>query len=162
ALATLAGAGAALAGPAGLEARMEGVLSAKRLGKARAGVLVVDSETGKVLFERRADERFATASNTKLVTTAAALALLGPSYTFTTGFFRGGSIESGALAGDLVVVGGGAPAISGRFHGGRSTAVFEEVAQKLLEQGVRRIDGDVVLDDRAFDREFVARGWPKD
>ncbi|MBI1853718.1 MAG: D-alanyl-D-alanine carboxypeptidase/D-alanyl-D-alanine-endopeptidase [Planctomycetes bacterium] len=148
--------------PGNLSARIEAALAAKRLGKARVGVLVVDGDSGRTLFERDADKPFTTASNTKIVTTAAALDLLGPDYTFTTRFFRRGSIENGALSGDLIVVGGGDPNLSGRFHAGRATAIFEEVAQKLIDGGVRKIDGDLVLDDRAFDRQFLAPGWPRD
>jgi D-alanyl-D-alanine carboxypeptidase/D-alanyl-D-alanine-endopeptidase (penicillin-binding protein 4) len=162
ALAVLAAVVPAPPANASLQSQIEAALSAKSLARARVGVLVQDVETSRVLFERGADDLFTTASNTKIVTTAAALHLLGADYTFTTRFLRRGEIAGGVQRGELVVVGGGDPNLSGRFHGGRVAAVFEEVARRLLGEGIRRIDGDVVLDDRMFDREFVAPGWPRD
>ncbi len=145
-----------------LARRIEAALSAKALAKARIGILVETADTGRVLFSRGANDLFVTASNTKIVTTAAALDLLGPDYTFATRFVAQGEIEAGVLKGDLVVVGGGDPNLSGRFHDGKAAAVLEDVARRLLLEGIRKVEGDLILDDRAFDTEWIAPGWPRD
>src|SRR5215468_11194864 len=51
---------------------------------ARLGVAVIDVVSGRTLFARNAADGFVLASTVKLVTSAAALALLGPEYRFKT------------------------------------------------------------------------------
>ena len=82
------------------------------------------------------------ASVTKLVTTYAALDLLGPAWAWATPVWLQGPIQNGVLDGDLVVKGSGDP-----------TLVLERVwllLRKVQQQGVREIRGDIVLDRSAF------------
>src|ERR1039458_10304205 len=68
--------------------RIAGVLSAPDLARGFWGIEVVslssDKTTSKTLYSQNADKLFTPASNTKLFTTAAALALIGPDYKFRT------------------------------------------------------------------------------
>src|SRR5690349_10854860 len=56
------------------------VISQPPLDRAHWGIDVVDLETGKTLYSENAEQLFLPASNTKLFTTAAALAIAGPEY----------------------------------------------------------------------------------
>ena len=67
-----------------LSARVNAVLAEPDLSRGFWGIEVVSLTTGKVLYAQNADKLFTPASNTKLFTTAAALALIGPDYTFRT------------------------------------------------------------------------------
>lgn len=125
-----------------------------------AGICIVDVRTGDVLFAQRADELFIIASNAKLVSTAAALALLGPDYKFETTLWARGRIRGGVLQGDLVIRGGGDPNLSGRFYGSDVLAVIRQWIYAVRQAGITEIEGDVVADDRAFDRQFVHPEWP--
>jgi D-alanyl-D-alanine carboxypeptidase/D-alanyl-D-alanine-endopeptidase (penicillin-binding protein 4) len=58
-------------------------------------------------------------------------------------------------------VGGGDPTIGGRFADGDPTAYFRRWAGVLKEQGITRIEGDLVLDDSFFDRQLIHPHWPK-
>lgn len=71
---------------------------------------VVDLETNQWLAKNRVDEPVNVASNAKLITSAAALSLLGPAYQFKTEVF--GSIDEGGKCERLVIRGGGAPDLS--------------------------------------------------
>src|SRR5277367_2289560 len=53
-------------------------------GRGQWGALVVDAESGAVLYQRDADRFFVPASNMKLLTSALALAKLGTAYRFRT------------------------------------------------------------------------------
>ena len=64
-----------------LPARIDAVLAEPDLARGFWGIEVVSLSTGKVLYDHNADKLFTPASNTKLFTTAAALALIGPDYT---------------------------------------------------------------------------------
>lgn len=127
---------------------------------AALGVHVMDVDTGETVYAYNPDEPRIIASNTKLFTTAAALDALGPGYFFETRFVRRGPVQDGVLHGDLGVIGGGDPHISGRDYDGDSLAVFRQWAHALQERGVRRVTGDLYLDHGLFVPPVVHPDWP--
>jgi D-alanyl-D-alanine carboxypeptidase/D-alanyl-D-alanine-endopeptidase (penicillin-binding protein 4) len=132
-------------------------------GTCRAiGVNVVDLSTGQTVYEFNADRSQIIASNTKLFTSAAALDLLGPGYLFETEVLATGRVRSGVLSGDLAVIGGGDPNISGRHHQGDAFAIFRTWAEELRRRGIRRIEGDLILVDGLFEGPVVHPDWPRD
>ena len=79
------------------------------------------------------------ASTMKLVTTHAAMALLGPDYRWSTSIYTTGPVVGDTMTGDLIIKGGGDPKL-----------VIEdmtEVVAKLRLAGLREIRGDLVIDD---------------
>ena len=100
------------------------------------------------------------ASNQKLLTTAAALALLGPDYVFETQLGMRGSLgDGGVLLGDLAVRGAGDPTISGR-EDGDPYSVFRGWAAALRARGVTSVIGDLYLEHGLFDGPTVHPEWP--
>ncbi len=91
----------------------------------------------------RAEASVNPASVIKLVTTYAALDLLGADYTWDTQFLTNGTINQGVLRGNLYVRGSGDPKLVLE----RLQAAFFA----LQDQGVRVILGDMVLDSSAFE-----------
>ncbi len=91
----------------------------------------------------RADASVSPASVMKLVTTYAALDLLGADYTWDTQFLTDGTVDQGVLRGNLYVRGGGDPKLVLE----RLQAAFST----LQDKGVRLILGDMVLDNSAFE-----------
>ena len=126
------------------------------------GVHVVDVSTGDSVYEFHADEQRIIASNTKLFTTATALDRLGPGYFFETNVMMRGRRHGDLLAGDLAVIGGGDPNISGRHFEGDSLAVMRDWAFDLESLGIRRVTGDVYLVAGLFEPPRVHPDWPKD
>src|SRR5690606_35650870 len=112
-------------------------------------VYVEDAASGAVLADVNGVVPLAPASNNKLVTTAAALTLLGPDHIFKTKFYRTGPIKDGVLQGDLVIFGGGDPTISGRFEKDKQdvTAILRGWAERLKSAGIKQIAGNIVADD---------------
>ncbi|HYH45700.1 MAG TPA: D-alanyl-D-alanine carboxypeptidase/D-alanyl-D-alanine-endopeptidase, partial [Thermoanaerobaculia bacterium] len=98
----------------------------------------------------------------KLFTTAAALDSFGPGHLFETRFVLRGTAQGGVLQGDLGVVGGGDPNISGRGFDGDSFAVFRQWARALRERGIRRVTGDVYLAHGLFTGPVVHPDWPRE
>ncbi|MBO9644783.1 MAG: D-alanyl-D-alanine carboxypeptidase, partial [Pseudacidovorax sp.] len=91
----------------------------------------------------RAQELVNPASVMKLVTTYAALDLLGPAYTWSTPVYADGAVVDGTLQGNLYLRGQGDP-----------TMVVERLwllLRRVQALGIRRIAGDVVVDRSAFD-----------
>jgi D-alanyl-D-alanine carboxypeptidase/D-alanyl-D-alanine-endopeptidase (penicillin-binding protein 4) len=133
-------------------------------GKARAAdfqvsLNVVDLDSGQVWAAREANRALIPASNMKLVTTAAALVLLGPGQDFVTPVETVGTIQDGVLQGDLVLRAAGDPIVNADGDA-KVEARLDVIAQALRQQGVTRIQGDVVLDESDFAAPSPAPGWP--
>jgi D-alanyl-D-alanine carboxypeptidase/D-alanyl-D-alanine-endopeptidase (penicillin-binding protein 4) len=141
-----------------LESELASLLHTYRWRTAEWSVLVVSLDRGDTIFAMDPDVPRAPASNMKLLTTAAALRELGPEYRFRTFLVTDGSIEDGVLRGDLVVFGSGDPGISDRFYPS-TTAVFEELADQLLERGIHAVDGDLVGDASLLPGPLRPPGW---
>ncbi len=76
------------------------------------GVVVQDVTEGRPLFSQRPDRAYNPASVMKLVTTFAALELLGPDFQWQTTAYLDGPLDAGVLRGNLVLKGGGDPKIT--------------------------------------------------
>lgn len=154
-----------------LSKEISAALSGPPLNRAHWGIDVVDRETGKALYSQNSDQLFLPASNTKLFTTAAALAIAGPDYRFRTTVEAEGKMDShGRLLGDLVIVGRGDPNISGRVlpyalktqRTPPHTQILEEMADQVARSGLKMVDGDLIGDDTYYAFERYAEGWAQD
>ena len=161
-----------------LQDRIGSVLTAPDLARGFWGIEVVslsektsDKASGKILYSQNADKLFTPASNTKLFTTAAALALIGPDYRFRTTVETSGTLDRyGRLNGDLLLVGHGDPNLSGRElpydlrtqRNDDAIQALESLADALVQKGVKFIDGDIVADDSYFAFERYGEGWSQD
>ncbi len=131
-------------GAAQIAAVVEGGIRARSvLHSARIGVSVVDIATGREIYARDGDGQFNAASNTKIVTAAAALALLGPDYAFRTSVYIDERKRDGTVDGDIYLVGRGDPSLD--------TEALRRIADDLRAAGVTRVRGGLVLDDSYFD-----------
>jgi D-alanyl-D-alanine carboxypeptidase/D-alanyl-D-alanine-endopeptidase (penicillin-binding protein 4) len=157
--------------PKPLSERIASALSDPDLSRGFWGIDVIDLSTGQPLYEQNADKLFTPASNTKLFTTAAALALIGADYKFHTTVETSGTLDKyGRLTGDLILVGHGDPNLSGRelpyeLHTQRADdaiQALESLADTLVQKGVKYVDGDVVADDSYFAFERYSEGWSQD
>ena len=106
-------------------------------------VLVVDAEgRAPPRLSHRATVPVNPASVMKLVTTYAALDLLGPGYTWRTPVFVEGAVREGTLYGNLIIKGSGDPKL-----------VVERLwllLRRVQGLGIKSIAGDIVLDRSAF------------
>jgi D-alanyl-D-alanine carboxypeptidase/D-alanyl-D-alanine-endopeptidase (penicillin-binding protein 4) len=136
-----------------LRARLDELFSLPALAGAKVSVVVTEPDSGKVVYGRAEKTGLNAASNVKIVTSAAALALLGPEYRWKTalyGPFRPGArwLEAGGeLPGDLYLRGSGDPTLATRDLG--------ELANELSALGVRRVRGGLVIDATAFEGSGV-------
>ncbi|MFO0585690.1 MAG: D-alanyl-D-alanine carboxypeptidase/D-alanyl-D-alanine-endopeptidase [Anaeromyxobacter sp.] len=136
-----------------LESALRSIAQAGPLSTARLGVLVADAATGEVLLGKDADVLLNPASNVKLVTTAAALARLGPGFRFDTEFLVDPAQAGSPSPRALYVRGKGDPTLV--------TERLWAIAGELAHAGIKRI-GDVVLDDGYFDAERVGPGFDQE
>lgn len=133
-----------------------------KFSKDEVGVVVIDVKAKRVVFSLNEGKPFAPASNMKIFTTASAIFLLGEEYIFDTSFYYDGEIKEGVLNGDLVIKGAGDPNISGRFHNDNELFLFNKVAEGLKQKGVKKIVGNIILDDTIFDKVLYNPYWRKE
>ena len=122
-------------------------LAAAGIPESHVGIVVQDLESSMPLIQHGETRSFNPASVMKLVTTLAALDQLGPAHTWKTRVWVDGAVKDGVLDGDLILQGGGDPALTQE----RFWALLREVREK----GIREIRGDVVLDNSFYAIEAV-------
>lgn len=140
---------------------LEGLLAKGPLAHCTVALLVADAGTGETLYERSADQPLTPASNMKLVTTAAAVSALGADFRFATRLLASAPPnDQGVLSGDLILVGSGDPCL--RVDALAPEGIADPAGffvDLLVSTGVRRIDGQLVLDDGLFDRQGLHPDW---
>jgi D-alanyl-D-alanine carboxypeptidase/D-alanyl-D-alanine-endopeptidase (penicillin-binding protein 4) len=152
--------------PSTLHASLDALFVDPVLARALVGVrieVLADPARGipaSVLYARDSQKLVMPASNMKLITLAVAADRLGWSFEYDTRLEAMGQIDHGTLDGDLVVMGGGDPSITGQDFG--PAPLFAEWADALTQAGIQRVNGRIVGDDRLFDREGLAQGWSWD
>ena len=106
------------------------------------GLFVQAVDQALPLLALNAEQPFMLASTTKVVTTLAAMDILGPAYRWRTDAYAQGPLDNGRLDGDLVIVGGGNARLS--------TDDLQQWFTAIQAQGLREIVGNIVLDRFAF------------
>lgn len=150
-----------------LEQRIGSVLESPAAKRAAWAILAVRAADGTVLYERNARLPMTPASNTKLVSTALALLRLGPDHRFVTRVLAAEAPDAdGRLRGDLRLVGGGDPTLSGRAvpyskdaREGDPLGPLGELADQVAARGVKVIEGDVVGDATRWPWSPYPAGW---
>ncbi len=137
--------------------RIDTILSDPRAASAFWGVYVKDLETGRVIYTRNADKTLVPASNQKILTTAAALDILGSDFRYETTLHFKGEIGGTVMKGDLILEGSGDPTFASKEV--RQVNPMKAWAEKLQSLGVTRIEGRLIGDDNVFDDQPYAEGW---
>lgn len=127
--------------------QLANLLKKKGIPSSSVSILIKEAGASMPLVSHLADTPRNPASTMKLLTTIAALDLLGPSYQWETKTYLSGTLKAGTLKGDLVFKGSGDPwFVIERFW---------KLLKNLQAQGLKRIDGDLVVDDHLFDQSAI-------
>ncbi|HTH53915.1 MAG TPA: D-alanyl-D-alanine carboxypeptidase/D-alanyl-D-alanine-endopeptidase [Edaphobacter sp.] len=164
-----------------LARRIDEVLAEPDVARAHWGIKVSTLE-GRTLYSLNEGQLFQPASNTKMFTTSAAMALLGPATTFETKVIGEGVFSTpGRFVGDVVLVGAGDANLSGREipyvppaqrphlapgqpapPGPPPLRYLEEMADQIAKTGLKAVNGDIVGDDTLYPWEPYANDWSID
>jgi D-alanyl-D-alanine carboxypeptidase/D-alanyl-D-alanine-endopeptidase (penicillin-binding protein 4) len=121
----------------------------------RVGVSTMVFKTGKVPYSYNGTRPMVPASNLKLVTTAVATDRLGPDFRFETRLYGPATHSGGVATGDLVLKGGGDPSFYAPYVGS-SLEPLQEFARALKNAGIKKVTGNLIVDDSDFDRKFIS------
>ena len=131
------------------------------LAHASVSLCVADAETGALIIDYNSGISLAPASIMKLITSAAALELLGPDYTFKTRIGYTGTITKrfGRLKGNIIITGGGDPALGSKYFPDQYKDFLFKWVDELKKLGIKRIRGKVITDDSYYDYLPVPSKW---
>ncbi len=133
---------------------LDALVHAGVLGHSHAGVVVYSLDEGRVVYAFHPDELLNPASNTKIFTTAAALARLGSDFRYLTEVYVDAPPRDGVVEGNLTLRGHGDPSLV-------SERIWQ-MSNDLWHAGLREVKGDLILDDTAFDAVVEGPGWDQD
>ena len=124
-----------------VQQKIDGLIK-QTLPHATVGVLIKDAQTGDIIYKHNADKLLSPASNTKMLTAAAALYYLGPDYRYITSLFKDNH--------NVYIKFTGAPSLT--------TDDLKQLLQKLSPSGVKSIPGNVILDTSRFKPPYHSGG----
>jgi len=124
---------------------------------------VVESKTGKTVFEKNSQVGLATASCLKVVTSATAFEILGSKYSYRTDIGFDGAIEGNSLKGNIIIKSSGDPSSgSWRWENTKADLIFQKIADAFREKNIKTITGDLVIDDSQWSTQATPGGWTWD
>ena len=144
---------------ADLQSRIEEIVRQPALEPGIFAVKIVSLDTGNVIFEQSANKFVRPASNMKLYTVAAAFDRLTPDYHFITSVYAKEKPDKGTVKGDLIIYGRGDPSIAARFNNGDYFKGINDLAERIVAAGVKRVKGDLVGDESYFNGAPLGSGW---
>jgi D-alanyl-D-alanine carboxypeptidase/D-alanyl-D-alanine-endopeptidase (penicillin-binding protein 4) len=141
-LLTLGATLARAAAPEQLPPRILAAMRQQGLPPAAVSIVVRDAANGTLMLDMNPTTPRTPASVMKLLPTYAALDILGPAYTWKTRAWTDGTLSRGVLTGNLYLQGGGDPLMN--------IERWWRFVTDLRQTGLRRIDGNIVIDNSRF------------
>lgn len=145
-----------------LQAAVNQLQQSADMRSASWGVAVVDVSSGKLLLKQDGHRALSTASTMKAITTATALAVLGPDFRFETQLAIDGKLENGTLRGNLYIRGDGDPTLGSDRMGEEYelNRVLNTWVEAVKAAGIERIEGAVIADATIFTSQLTPSEWP--
>lgn len=154
-----------------LQARIRASLSRQELRRGTVGIKIFSLATGKVIFEENAEKYVMPASNMKSYTVATALERLSPNFRITTSVYANSLPDSsGTIKGDLTIFGRGDISMAFSFLNSSVSnptnadylRLLEPLADKIVQAGIKRIEGNLVGDESYFNSNALPSTWEWD
>lgn len=112
---------------------------------------IIYLKSGEPIFQYNINKPLHPASNLKLITSAASLALLKPEHKFKTVIYCDNAVSGGKLNGNLYLKGYGDPDLT--------TERIWKMVRKLKNTGIKEIIGNLIADESFFDSKEIGEGW---
>lgn len=139
-----------------IEALLESYKKDKDLKHATYSFCVQDAETGKTLKEFNSEIALVPASTMKIMTTSAALGILGKDFTYKTNFyyFTKKDSLSGITNSHLLIKGSGDPSFNSSYFFKNDSIFLNALVGKLKTKGLKKITGSMIADVSTFDNSI--------
>jgi serine-type D-Ala-D-Ala carboxypeptidase/endopeptidase (penicillin-binding protein 4) len=131
------------------------------LSHASVSMCIADAEKGDIIMEYNSEISLMPASVMKVITSAAALELLGPNYIFSTRVVYTGSLNkrTGKLTGNIIIIGGGDPALGSKYFSENYKDFLNSWVAEIAKLGIKKIQGRIISDDSYYDFLPVPAKW---
>ncbi len=131
------------------------------LTHASVSMCIADTRKGDIIMEYNSEISLMPASVMKLITSSAALELLGPEYTFKTRIGYTGSLNkrTGKLTGNIIITGGGDPALGSKYFSDHYKDFLNMWVAEIAKTGIKKIKGRIISDDSYYDFLPVPAKW---
>jgi serine-type D-Ala-D-Ala carboxypeptidase/endopeptidase (penicillin-binding protein 4) len=130
-----------------------------QLRSALTSLYVIESKTGKVVFDKNSRIGLAPASTQKIITSATAYELLGKDFTYKTKVYYSNPVIDGVLQGRLIIVPSGDPTLgSWRWQQTKEDKVVSRIVDAVKQAGIKSFAA-VTVDDRKWNTEAIPDGW---
>lgn len=126
------------------------------LKNASIGFYAFNLSDNQVIINHNGDLALVPASSLKLITTATALEVLGEAHRFTTTISYSGEIKNGVLNGNIIIKGGGDPALGSHRYRSYYGDFMKNWANEIKKLGIDSINGKIIADASIFDNEVPA------
>ena len=151
---------ASLPGIASSRQAIDSFVADPSLTPASVGICITNVATGETVASFNDRQAIIPASTVKVITTATALQLLGPTYrTYTTVGYTGTIDETGNLHGDLVIRGGGDPSLASAYGSRPADDFINQVVSSIKSHHIQSVEGGIVVDNSLFDGHAVSPKW---
>jgi len=119
---------------------------------ASIGIIVNSLTKNRTIYQKNPHQLFIPASILKILTAVSALSFLGPNYYFTTKILtKNSTIKNGTIDDDIYIYFDGDPSLTHQD--------IKDLIKQLASLGIKRVTGNVYIDDSIFDDEFLGSGW---
>ena len=144
-----------------LSAALRGLEVDPQFKHAILSMYVVDSKTGRIVYEKNSQVGLAPASCQKVVTSVSAFEILGKDYYYKTKIAHDGNINDNVLDGNLYIIASGDPTFgSWRWNDTDSTSIKQKLIQIFKTAGIGKINGNVIIDESKWESQATPGGWP--
>ncbi len=129
---------------------LDTLLNDPNLSEATIGIKIVNLNTSETLYEKNAAKLLRPASNLKLITTTASLALLKKNFKFKTEVLYDGNLKGKTLDGNLYIKGFGDPLLN-----------VESIDSlvRIVSKNIKIVTGNLIGDVSYFDNIDWGKGW---
>jgi serine-type D-Ala-D-Ala carboxypeptidase/endopeptidase (penicillin-binding protein 4) len=127
------------------------------------GFTVMTADSGEIIASHNSGKSLIPASTMKILTTSAALGLLGENYRYETAIEYDGTFDSitGIITGNLYIRGSGDPTLESKYFQSKKDSMteFQGLGNRLVALGVKKIDGKIIGDASCFLENPIPDGW---
>jgi serine-type D-Ala-D-Ala carboxypeptidase/endopeptidase (penicillin-binding protein 4) len=146
--------------PQKLELAFNQLQADSQLTHAMASIVVIETQTGKTVWQKNADIGLAPASTQKIFTSIAAFDLLGKDFRYKTQVYYSGILNNGTLNGNVYVLGSGDPTLgSERWQPKYDEVVLKKIVAALQQKGIKTINGEIICGNNNFSEQGIPNGW---
>ncbi len=149
--------------PGKLQAEVDALKKDPDMLHASWSLCVMRVSDNKVMASHNSAQSLVPASTLKILTTGAALSVLGADYKYETRIEYDGALDTvtGILKGNVYIKGSGDPSLESEYFRNKNDTIttVERWALILKQKGIKKITGSIIADASCFEDDMLPSTW---